>query len=102
MKKKEYDAILIEKEETEGLTKTDILNIYDLLRQPEGFPVEIDGNNSSAMGFITPYAAEIIDFMYDESSEFGKFISSILADMDLETESGEYEFEGLKIFMYRD
>ena len=70
----------------------------------EAYPLEIGdvNGNSTAMGFITPEAAEKLDYEYDQKSELGLFISSILDDMDKESEDGTYVFKDLRIWMSRE
>lgn len=52
------------------------------------------------MGFITQKAAEVIDYDY-ENSGLNEFISSILDDMDKESEDSIYDFHGVKIHLER-
>lgn len=94
---------LIEKPGCEGLTKSEVMDLYDMLSRPEAFPVEIGdiNGNSAAMGFITPQAAEELDYMYGRDSELGQFISSILDDMNNESEDCTYVFKDLRIWMSR-
>ncbi len=98
-----YDVALIEKPGAEGLSRNDVIDVFDILDDVEGFPVEIGdiNGNSSAMGFITPKAAEKLQYEYDQNSEFGQFISSILDDMNKESDDGTYKFKDLTIWMTR-
>ncbi len=98
-----FEVALIEKPGDEGLTKAEVVKLHNMLSMPEGFPMEIGdiNGNSSAMGFITPKAAEELQYEYDQSSSLGQFISSILDDMDKESEDGTYEFETLRIYIGR-
>ena len=88
-----YDAVLIEKPGELGLTKAEVMDVYDSLNGDEAYPIEIYncGGGSSAMGFISTIAAETIDYDY-EASGLNKLIGEIL---------GVYEFKGLKIFLTR-
>lgn len=99
-----FEIALIEKPGCEGLTKSEVMDLHDMLSRPEAFPVEIGdiNGNSSAIGFITPQAAEELQYEYGQDSELGQFISSILDDMNKESEDGTYEFQGLKVWMSRD
>lgn len=74
------------------------------MEKPEAFPVEIGdiNGNSYAMGFITPHAAEELQYEYGQDSELGQFISLILDDMNKESEDGTYIFNNLRIWMNRD
>lgn len=101
---KYYDVTLIEKPGNAGLIRNEVIDLMDMLNSLEGFPLEIGdiNGNSSAMGFITPTAAEKLQYEYGQDSELGQFISSILDDMNKESEDGTYEFQGLKVWMSRD
>ena len=74
--------------------------MYAMLDTDEVYPLEISGSQSSAMGFIAQKAAEVIDYDY-ENSGLNEFISSILDDMDKESEDGIYNFHGIKIHLER-
>lgn len=99
-----FEIALIEKPEYEGLTKAEVIDLHDMLSMPEAFPVEIGdiNGNSYAMGFITPHAAEELQYEYGQDSELGQFISLILDDMNKESEDGTYIFNNLRIWMNRD
>lgn len=99
-----YDVVLKEKPIPRGLTKAEITCMLGLLPEfTEAYPVEFDntGSESSAMGFIAIEAAEKLDYMTGQNSPIAEYIGGILADTNLESEIGEYEFEGLKIFIMR-
>ncbi len=98
-----FEIALIEKPGCEGLTKSEVMDLHDMLSRHTAFPVEIGdiNGNSSAMGFITPQAAEELQYEYGQDSELGQFISSILDDMDKESEDGTYMFKDLRIWMGR-
>ncbi len=98
-----FEIALIEKPGCEGLTRMEVLDLHDMLSGPEAFPIEIGdvNGNSSAMGFMTPQAAEVLQYEYGQGSELGQFISSILDDMDKESEDGTYVFKDLRIWMSR-
>lgn len=57
----------------------------------EAYPLEIGGSETSAMGFITPEAAEILDYDYEDSG-LNDFVSVILGNVNNEPEDGTYEF----------
>ncbi len=104
MNKQYFEVALIEKPGCEGLTKSEVMDLHDMLSRPEAFPIEIGdvNGNSSAMGFITPQAAEELQYEYGQDSELGQFISSILNDVDKESEDGTYIFKELRIWMNRE
>ena len=95
-----FGISLIEKPDVYGLVKSEIIKMYDMLDTDEVYPLEISGSQSSAMGFITQKAAEVIDYDY-ENSGLNEFISSILDDMDKESEDSIYDFHGIKIHLER-
>ncbi len=98
------DAAFIEKEDTEGLTRSEIMNLLDVLDNEPVYPLEINDpdGNSTAMGFIRAASADIIDYRYANESDFGKSISAILADMNLESENEEYSICNLKVYITRN
>lgn len=97
-----YDIVLREKPFISGLTKDDVIELFSKVDGEEAYPIEIYAkyHESSAMGFITPYAASLMEYDYDESG-LRDFIAEILDDMKLENELHTYEFKGLKIWLDR-
>ena len=99
-----YDIVLREKPFINGLTKDDAIELFDKVNDEEAYPIEVYAkyHESSAMGFITPYAAGLVGYDYSgEESGLRDFIAEILDDMNLENESHVYEFKGLKIWLDR-
>lgn len=98
-----YDIVLKEKEGIRGLTKAEVAIMFESLPEfTEAYPVEFynaDGSESSAMGFITAEAAAKLDYETEQNSPIAEYIGNILADTKQENEFGEYEFEGLKIYL---
>lgn len=98
---KEYFGItLVEKPNVDGLTKAEVMEMYDQMNGDEAYPLEISGCETSAMGFITPEAAEILNYDYQESG-LNDFVAVILDDMNNESEDGTYEFRGIRIHLSR-
>jgi len=87
--KQKYDVALMEKPLDEGLTKTEICDLYDMLSGVEGIPVDIQGEYSAAMGFITTEIAEQMDY---DISALTEAIQGILNDMENESAECEYVF----------
>ncbi len=102
--KTEFDIALIEMPGTQGLSKSNVIDLYDMLKESEAYPMEIGDINgcSSAMGFITPSAAEKLDYEYNQQSDIGNFIASILDDTNKESDDGTYVFNTLDIYITRD
>lgn len=95
-----FDAVFLERPETTGLTKPEMMDLYDMLDENEAYPLEIGNPNgsSTAMGFITSTAADLLGHAYGEMTGF---IQSILGDVKKESEDGCYEFRGLRIYLSR-
>lgn len=91
--KKEFGVALKQKPLDEGLTKSEINYLFDKLKGIDAIPVEIQGENASAMGFIDPTDAEFLDYKYDNDSELGFFIKNILDDVNNESNNNEYEMD---------
>lgn len=95
-----FGITLVEKPNVDGLTKAEVMEMYDQMNGDEAYPLEISGCETSAMGFITPEAAEILDYDYEDSG-LNDFVAVILDDMNNESEDGTYEFRGIRIHLSR-
>lgn len=95
-----FEITLIEKPNVDGLTKAEIMEMYDQMNGDEAYPLEIRGCETSAMGFITPEAAKILDYDYEDSG-LNDFVSVILGNVNNEPEDGTYEFRGIRIHLSR-
>lgn len=95
-----FGITLVEKPNVDGLTKAEVMEMYDQMNGDEAYPLEISGCETSAMGFITPEAAEILNYDYQESG-LNDFVAVILDDMNNESEDGTYEFRGIRIHLSR-
>lgn len=95
-----FEITLVEKSNVDGLTKAEVMEMYDQMKGDEAYPLEIRGCETSAMGFITPEAAKILDYDYQESG-LNDFVAVILDDMNNESEDGTYEFRGIRIHLSR-
>lgn len=100
--KVEFGIVLKEKNLVDGLTKGDVMDLFDMLSDTEAYPIELlaKEHESSAMGFITPAAAELCNYDYEKSG-LHNFIADILDDMKKESEDCQYEFNGIKIWLSR-
>ena len=103
-----YGIALIEKPGEDGLDKEDLQLLYGLVSgiysngSTQVYPIELSAreHESSAMGFITPKAAETLDFDY-ETSGLHDFVASILDDMEKERKDKHYQFKGIDIYLSR-
>lgn len=96
----DFGIALKQKVSTEGLNRSEIMDLYDMLAGVQVFPIELEAycSECSAMGFISVDAAEMLDYDY-EASGLHNYIASVLDDVNLETENFEYEFKGIHIWM---
>ena len=98
---RKYVIVLREKPGAWGLTKKDVMELYDMLDGEEAFTLELEPEfvESSAMGFITPEAAEALEYEY--KTGLREFVANILDDMENESEDGTYEYKGIRIHLSR-
>lgn len=94
-----YDIALIEKYDTDGLSKKEIAHLYDIVKSDNLYPIEyyIPDKHSSAMGFITKEAAAVLDFAYDNISILSDFIR-----LAITTDKDSFEFKHLRIKIEHD
>lgn len=95
-----YDIVLIEKPGCDGITLAEIKQIFPMLKDAEAFPIELEAkeHECSAMGFITPNAAEQLNYEYDA---LRTFVANILDDMANETPDNTYSYQNLTIYLTR-
>ena len=93
---------LREKEFTDGLNRSDVIDLFDMLGETEAYPIELlaKEHECAAMGFITVEAADAVEYDYERSG-LHDFIANILDDTENESDSCEYEFRGIKIWLSR-
>lgn len=97
-----FDIVLVQKPLDTGMTKEDVIDLFDALNTDEAFNIEIQDENSVAMGFITTKAAEKLNYDY-EASGLNAFIKNILSDMNNESDDCTYQFNNLSIWLtYHD
>lgn len=101
MTMRKFDAVLLEKDDEHGLTKSDVQHILRFLPDEELLTVSINGSTSSAEGFITMDAAERLDYRLDDESPYARELADILMDMELESKDGIYMPQGVRTLMVR-
>lgn len=94
-----FDIVLMETEFENGLDVENLSKMTSYLKSSYVFPLDIQAEFSSAIGFITTEASEKLNYRH-ESIE--AFIKPILGDMDNEILSGEYTTSDLRILMRRN
>ena len=87
-----------EREFDKGLSRIEIDNLLNICKGDEVIPLEIQGEYSVAMGFISLDMAESMNYVYDDL-EWD--VKQILNDMDRETEDHTYEYDIYKMFLDR-
>ena len=97
-----YGVALIQMPLEEGLTRSEVTDLFDMLSGVTAIPVEFQGENAVAAGFINLTDAELLDHEYSQESELGKYIRGILDDVDKEVPDGGYVFNcnGNEISIY--
>lgn len=97
-----FDVALFEKNGADGLTKSEICTLYDMVAE-DVFPLDIEAkeHECAAEGFISVKAAEKLSYDY-KTSGFIDFIQNILDDMEKESENGIYNFKSLTISLTRN
>ena len=98
-----FQIVLKEKEFTDGLNKSEIIDMLDMLDSTETYPIELEARDHecAAMGFISLNAAEKLWYDY-ELSGLHDFIANILDDMKNESSDDcTYEFKGIQIWLSR-
>lgn len=95
-----FDIALIEKPDTEGLSKTEIAELMNHIDSSNGvYPIEISGTvSSTAMGFISTTASEKLDHKHEPLKNY---VRCILDDMENEDPTGVYKFKDLIIRLTR-
>lgn len=96
-----YEVVLIEKPEICGINKHEMMSLFDMLVSEDAYPLEFEAreHESAAMGLISPKAAERLNYDY---AMLEGMIADVLDDMELENESCEYDFCGLRIWLGRE
>lgn len=84
---KTYGVALIEKPLDEGLTRSEVNDLFDMLHGVDAIPIEIQAENSAAMGFINLTDAEFMNYDYTALTEL---VASILNDMEKENQDCHY------------
>lgn len=97
-----FGIALREVPDVTGLTRSDINDLFDMLNSEEAYPIELEAkqHECSAMGFITPFAADKLNYDYEKSG-LHDFIANILDDMNNESESCQYQFNDIQIWLSR-
>lgn len=96
----EFKLILHEKPVNEGLTRSEAIDMIDMLSDNEFLLIEIEAkqHESAAMGFISMEFADKLNYDYEGLTAF---VANILDDMNNESDDCIYEFEGEKIWLTR-
>ena len=98
----EFALVLHEKPTCDGMTRTEVIDLIDMLGDHEFLPIEIEAkcDESIAVGFITMDFAYKLNFDY-KNSGLNDFIANILEDMDNEHDDCIYTFKDCRIWLTR-
>lgn len=98
----DFALVLHEKPTGDGMTRTEAIDLIDMLGNHEFLPIEIEAkfHESIAVGFITMNFADKLNFDY-AGSGLNDFIANILDDMDKEHDDCIYTFKDCKIWLTR-
>ena len=91
-----FDIVLSQKNGKDGLSQNDVHNLFTLANSKSVYPLNIESEDRSAMGYITNKAAEKLGYNYTELS---RHIKKVLDGSEKEDVKGIYEFFGLNIFL---
>lgn len=97
-----FGIVLHETPLDQGMTRTEAMDMIDMLSEEEFLPIEVEGKDggSVAIGFITMQAANALNYDF-KGSGLNDFIGGILAGMELESEDCTYDFKGIRIWLDR-
>lgn len=98
----EFALVLHEKSTCEGMTRTEAIDLIDMLGGHEFLPIEIESkfHESTAVGFINMDFADKLNFDY-EGSGLNAFVANILDDMNNEHDDCIYMFKDCNIWLAR-
>lgn len=98
----EFALVLHEKPAFDGMTRTEAIDLIDMLGDNDFLPIEIESkfHESVAVGFITMDFADKLNFDYDGSG-LNAFIANILDDMNNESDDCTYTFKDSNIWLTR-
>jgi len=82
-----FGIALKEKPLDEGLTKEEILDLFDLMHGVVAIPMDVRSGDSAAMGFINRTDAGFLGHDLDPVSDF---IRILLEDSNLASDDGTY------------
>ena len=85
----EFGAAFIQKPLDEGLTKSETMDLFDMLKGVQVIPLEVQSENATAMGFVNLTDAELMDY---DLKPLEAFVREIISDVDKETNDGHYKF----------
>lgn len=81
---------------TDGLSRSDICDLYDMLGGERVFPVTVIGKNLVAIGFLTVEAARKLNF---QGSGLGEFVKEILDDESQCEKCAEYWYQNVHVWI---
>lgn len=93
----QFDIVLLEKDGVKGLTRTNCMDLFDMLKDEEAYPIEITSQTleTSVMGFIGKTADKALDYNHEELT---KFVENTISSPE-ERNTFYYKFKGLDLYL---
>ncbi len=85
----EFGAAFIQKPLDEGLTKSEAISLFDVVKGITAIPIEVQSENAVAMGFVNLTDAALMNYNFNPLIAF---VREIISDVTNENETGQYEF----------
>lgn len=89
-------AAFVQKPLDEGITLDEIKELVSKLECEQVIPLEVQANNSCALGLISLKTAEELDYNYNSLI---RNVKSVIKDTNNETEDGYYDFDGFPVYI---
>ena len=86
----EFGAAFIQKPLDEGLERNEVLDLFDMLKGVSGIPMEVQSENTVAMGFVNRTDAKLMNY---DMRKLEEFVRNIISDVENENSSECYEFD---------
>lgn len=85
----EFGAAFIQKPLDEGLQRNEILDLFDMMKGVSAIPMEVQAENTIAMGFVNRTDAELMGF---DLRQLEEFVRNIISDVENEDSSKYYKY----------
>ena len=90
-----YDAAFKVVDGHQGLSRTDICDLYDRIAVDDVYPVEIRTSEYTAMGFVSRWAGKKLEYDYLDESNFANVVGYLVGQYKNDNK------EKIHTYMYR-